>query len=79
MHRSTCGAGFGPKQKESLCNVANVCDSSNKILHRYCFVRMPSPHVTLHDDQCVSFMKLKKENKNAIIRRIVKSKIIFAE
>lgn len=56
--RSTCGAGFGPKQKESLCRVANVCDNSKKILHRYCFVRTPSPHVTLHDDQWVSLMNL---------------------
>lgn len=60
-HRSTCGGGFGPAQNESLCSVANVSENSKKILHRYCFVRMPSPHVTLHGDQCESLMNLKKE------------------
>lgn len=56
--RSTCGGGFGPKQNESLCSVARVCDNSKNILQRCCFDRMPSPHVTLHGDQCVSFMNL---------------------
>lgn len=43
--------------------MASVCDNSKKILHRYCFVRIPSPHVTLHGDQCVSLINLQKKFK----------------
>lgn len=59
MHRSTSGAGFGcGEQCDSLFRVATVRDSSRNILHRKSFRRIPSPQVTLHGPQSLSFINL---------------------